>query len=319
MMESALAGLEALPCPAIYIGEELWLNDEMKKLVSTKEAEEIFSEDAEPGRGIMLAGRSFAVMRSEKDEHLVILAEQLPPEENQEKEALEMRLRNALACAMLAAQLLSREVKADKGKSYLAEIKKNMAQIERACDNLRTAHLQEMDGTRLTDIKSLVKELFDRANYYLPEEKQINCRIEDGGTDIYCAPALIENLLLNLTAELLARGGRESRVSLTVAPGDHFTFTIRAAHLGSFRDELEAMLFEAAGAGTGFESARRIVALHHGSMYVRKQDADGAVITVALPYSSEICQVYNAEERYRGYDYVRMMLSDILQRDAFME
>lgn len=319
LTENILAALAMLPCPAIFLGEELWLNKAMRELVTSEEASALFPV-GENARFVVLRGRQFAVLHMEEETRALLLMEQFSHEEDDDRaDALEMRLRNVLASAVLAAGLLGREVPAGKGKSYLAELKKNIAQVERVINDIHTAHLKGIGGMRLYDVEAGTRELFDKVNYYLPDEKKVEYRVDEGEVYFRCEASLVEAMLLDLAVELLARGSREGRVSLAVTPGERVTFAFTATDLGEFRGELESMLFEKAGEGSGFEAARRVVRLHEGSLYVKMQGETGAVVTVTLPRRDDKAEVYQPEGKYQGYDYVRMMLSDILERDAFLD
>ena len=320
MIKDSLAGLTALPCPAVYLGEKTWINDAMAKLASRKEAEEIFGSGGEKTSQLLLGGRRFAVLRSAEDPALILLSEQLPSGHGEAyREALVVRLRTALAGGLMAAELLSKQPMSERGKLQLGEIRKSMAQVERVSDNLYITSLDEAENMRALDIAALVRELFDKSNYYLPAEKAIRYEIAEGDPTVVSARSLIESLLLNLSAELLLRSSSESRLSFYLKPDERISFSFVWERPGVNADELEKLLFESEGEGTGMEAVRNAAALLGGNLFVKTQ-GEAAVIVLVLPREGRgLNALYSPQENYHGYDYVRMMLSDVLGRGAFAE
>lgn len=206
---------------------------------------------------------------------------------------------------------------------------KTFHRLFRLLDNLEMLQETPPFRSETMDLAGLCRHVEALAAPLLREAGvSLELRSQESGLLIPGDPALLQKLLLELIANA-AQASEKGRVVLALRrQGERAIVTV--SHSGPAADERqkeavsrpgmgEAPPLPGQGAGLGLSAARRIAALHGGSLLMEwGRSAPGAVVSLpAGPLDGQISVRSPGAQRDGGLDPVLMELSDLLPARVF--
>lgn len=170
---------------------------------------------------------------------------------------------------------------------------------------------------RTTDLVPLCRELARQVEG-LSQALGVDFRweIEPDGLTAVADPALLELALLNLLSNAVSAAGRGGRVRLRLRNlGGRAVFTVGDSGTG-----LEASSLEDCQ-GLGLQMARRVAALHGGTLVLEDREAQGVCSVLSLPVSPQSQDRVEAPRMgfllTGGYSPVLIELSQLLPSECY--
>ena len=302
---SQLTILNAIPDPAMLLrdGRLLAANPAARSLLPAgEESGELARLCPGPGCAgtLSLGGRSWQFTASPAGEDTLLLLRPAPEEgspiTSRQLDGTLRRLREQLGTVLLTAQLLERGERS--GGQYVAVLNHSFCQILRLVDRLDLLRAGEdsLSFSPVTmDLAGLCRQLADAAAPLLERAGIfLDCRLSPPSLLISGDPELLRRLILELLSNAAGAAGEGGELTLSLTlRGRRAVLTCSdtghapdAAALFSGGD-LEELPRPGEGAGLGLALARRIVALHGGSLVAAPLQPRGLSVAVALPAQPE--------------------------------
>lgn len=247
--------------------------------------------------------------------------------EKEEKDRLLREFRERINNISAAVQLLVplvREQGSDRDGEYLAAIQKSVYQMMRTVYHVELC--QEDPELQLgpVDLAGLCRDLCRemdgiaallKVDFRWTLEQESVLGVADG--------ELLEQALLNLLANALEAAGPGGQVTLRCGGGNgRFRVTVGddGPGLHAPAGEAESFLWQPGGVGLGLKAARRVLALHGGTLMLENGEGKGVRAVASLPLRKpEPGEVVHAPGtgRWGGFSQLLVELSPLLPLKVF--
>ena len=250
--------------------------------------------------------------------------------EQKTAEKLIRELREQANDLMAAAQLLAplvRERGEERDGMVLASLEKSLYCLVRTVSHLELCREEEPDlCLKVVDLNGLCEKVCQQIESLAPVlEIRFTWEVEGGEILTLADPTLVEQALLNLLANAVRAAGRGGEVSLHCRKeGERCLFLIRdnGAGVCFFGPGPDSLVKDGSGLGLGLALARRVAALHGGTLMLENTAGDGARSVLALPIrlpekGEELRAARTEWDRTGGFSPLLVELSPLLPVESF--
>jgi len=235
-------------------------------------------------------------------------------------------LREQLSQITAASQMLERAQAADKSRSYLAVINRNICRMLRTIERMELSHrLTDDNEVRIfpnpMDLAELAEELFPKLQSVLePIGVQFTWNVP-GSLPVCMDKGLIRSMLLELICNAAQAG---AHVTLTISRRNNsICFTVSDDGAGVSAQDLPRLFDSDEGSlGQGVPMAQRIAELHGGSLMADSAPGRGLTMAAVLPVG-EPRKGMRLESPFLplptgGFDEALVTFSEMLPAEMFL-
>jgi two-component system NtrC family sensor kinase len=182
------------------------------------------------------------------------------------------------------------QAKLDKARQRAGDVAEGLARVRDLVTKLRTFSRLDEGSFKQADIRECIESALTFLGHRLGHGISVRATYADDNS-LYCAPGLLNQVVLNLLTNAVDAVGARGHVRITTSR-DANTFRLSVADSGpGVSDELRERVFEpffttkdvGAGTGMGLAISYRIVERHRGRIEIGRSAEGGAEFTVHIP------------------------------------